>query len=406
MKKIFSLVAAVLVAGSMLAETPKLTLDFTAAGWSFPTEAKTTTESYTNGGYTISVAAATGHKAMTGTGGVVTALLIGKKDATLTLPALSFNVSKIIVKGVSTASGKTTYNVFVGDTKMSASDVTSCKVDHEFTIPKASQTAGTVYVIKVTNDNNWQTSAIEFYEAVAGAPENPVFSPAGGVYDAAQTVTLSCETEGAEIYYTLDGTDPSASSTKYTAALNITETTTVKAIAIKNSINSEIITAKYKIVTLAGDGSEANPYTVADVIALEGSRPDAAWVVGYIVGALKSDGTAIDNAVNTNLALGATATAGVESVISVQLPSGNIRDALNVVNNASNIGKELKVKGTLELYLNHAGVKGVSEYKMDGTGSAIENIEAAPKTYKTIYNGQVVIIRDGVRYNTVGQVIE
>lgn len=40
------------------------------------------------------------------------------------------------------------------------------------------------------------------------------------------------------------------------------------------------------------------------------------------------------------------------------------------------------------------------------TTTGIDNIEAAPKTYKTIYNGQVVIIRDGVRYNTVGQVIE
>ena len=39
-------------------------------------------------------------------------------------------------------------------------------------------------------------------------------------------------------------------------------------------------------------------------------------------------------------------------------------------------------------------------------GSAVENIEASAKAYKTIYNGQVVIVRDGVRYNTVGQVVE
>ncbi len=40
------------------------------------------------------------------------------------------------------------------------------------------------------------------------------------------------------------------------------------------------------------------------------------------------------------------------------------------------------------------------------TATDIENVVEAPKTFKTIYNGQVVIVRDGVRYNTVGQIVE
>ena len=60
----------------------------------------------------------------------------------------------------------------------------------------------------------------------------PTFSPAAGRYETAQTVSITCETTGATIYYTLDGTNPTTSSTPYTSALTISETTTVKALAV------------------------------------------------------------------------------------------------------------------------------------------------------------------------------
>jgi hypothetical protein len=79
----------------------------------------------------------------------------------------------------------------------------------------------------------------------------PTFSVPEGTYTEAQTVTLACETEGAAIYYTLDGTDPTAESTLYTAPITISTTTTVKAIAIKDDVLSTVASATYTFPAVA-----------------------------------------------------------------------------------------------------------------------------------------------------------
>lgn len=61
--------------------------------------------------------------------------------------------------------------------------------------------------------------------------EAPTITPATGVYETAQTVTIEAG-EGLSIYYTLDGTTPTTASTLYSAPFTISETTTVTAIAV------------------------------------------------------------------------------------------------------------------------------------------------------------------------------
>lgn len=80
--------------------------------------------------------------------------------------------------------------------------------------------------------------------------ETPTFSVPGGEYSAAQSVTISCATSGASIYYTLDGSTPTTSSTLYTAAVTIPKgaETTLKAIAVKDGMSpSAVATATYDI---------------------------------------------------------------------------------------------------------------------------------------------------------------
>lgn len=93
-------------------------------------------------------------------------------------------------------------------------------------------------------------AAITLYKSPREVQEliaNPTFNPAEGTFFNSVDVTLACETDGTTIYYTLDGTDPTDASTAYTEAIHITETTTVKAIAIKNGASSEIVSATYTI---------------------------------------------------------------------------------------------------------------------------------------------------------------
>ena len=76
----------------------------------------------------------------------------------------------------------------------------------------------------------------------------PTFTPEAGTYFEEQSVSITCATEGADIFYTTDGTDPTASSTQYTGPFIVSETTTVKAFAMKTGYNnSAIASATYTI---------------------------------------------------------------------------------------------------------------------------------------------------------------
>ena len=76
----------------------------------------------------------------------------------------------------------------------------------------------------------------------------PVFSVASGAVNSGTSVTISCSTVGAKIYYTTDSSDPTASSTEYTAAINVTEAVTLKAIAVKDGMNdSAVASVSYTI---------------------------------------------------------------------------------------------------------------------------------------------------------------
>lgn len=135
--------------------------------------------------------------------------------------------------------------------------------------------------------------------------------------------------------------------------------------------------------TTSGDGSENNPYNPAEVIAFNPQSSQEAvksgvWVTGYIVG--WADVSAAPYAINaetahfdasatmaTNILVASSADVkDVSKCIGVQLPTGEIRSALNLQANPGNLGKSLQIKGDIMKYCGVPGIKNATAYKLEG----------------------------------------
>ena len=184
----------------------------------------------------------------------------------------------------------------------------------------------------------------------------PTFGTATSSFPISQEVSINCEIEGATIYYTTDGTNPTTSSTEYSGAFTVTSTTTVKAIAVKaNCTNSDVASVTY---------TKATVYTVADVNT--GNYSGNNYVIGYIVGFFnaydKDATTTATSSTVSNVALSDSPNEiGGANTIAIQLPSGALRNAWNIYDNAV-IGYKVLVYGSIESYFsNKTGVKSTSE---------------------------------------------
>ena len=74
----------------------------------------------------------------------------------------------------------------------------------------------------------------------------PVISPNGGTFTSSQIVTITCAAPDAVIYYTTDGSTPTADSTKYSGGFTLTASAAVKAFAVSaDAAASDIVTAVF-----------------------------------------------------------------------------------------------------------------------------------------------------------------
>jgi alpha-tubulin suppressor-like RCC1 family protein len=108
-------------------------------------------------------------------------------------------------------------------------------------------TGNTLVVTLSNNANGYVIADAVMIQPPAAVVATPVFSPAAGSYTAAQSVTISCATSGAAIYYTTNGSAPTTASTLYSAPIPVAVSMTLKAIAIDSCVFSSVASATYAI---------------------------------------------------------------------------------------------------------------------------------------------------------------
>jgi hypothetical protein len=111
-------------------------------------------------------------------------------------------------------------------------------------------------VLTLNQDNGggvWNINYMGFATSSGGTVATPTFSPAGGTYSSAQSVTISDSTGGATIYYTTDGSTPTTSSTVYSGVIAVNSgTVTINAMAaLSGDTNSSVASATYTISIVA-----------------------------------------------------------------------------------------------------------------------------------------------------------
>ena len=186
----------------------------------------------------------------------------------------------------------------------------------------------------------------------------PTLSETTKTFYAPFDVTITA-TEGANIYYTLNGETPTINSTKYEGAITISSTTTLKAIAEKDGKTSEVAEATYIYSeTKVGDGSFENPYSPEEILKMTNAPAKKVWVKGEILGEASTDekGHLTSFKGSTSMAIGKT---GKNNNIAIQIPEpwrNIITDEL--------IGKDVSVYGKIYIrtssktgYFGRNGVK-------------------------------------------------
>ncbi len=152
-------------------------------------------------------------------------------------------------------------------------------------------------------------------------PATPVISPDTGSLSSGQPVTIAENSSGAAVYYTMDGSVPSASSIPYTGPIMLTSSVTINAVAIKDSLRSSVASKTFSVllpisVALSPLGatllpSQAQAFTAA---VANTSNTAVSWSLSPALGSISASGLYTAPAsISTSQTVAVTATSAADS---------------------------------------------------------------------------------------------
>jgi hypothetical protein len=108
-------------------------------------------------------------------------------------------------------------------------------------------------------------------------------SPSGGSYTSSQTVSMSTAISGGTIHYTVDGSQPTASSPTYTSSITVSASALVQAVVtVSGTIASPVVAAQYYINDSGDTGLPIAP-TSLTATSISGTETDLAWTLSGMV---------------------------------------------------------------------------------------------------------------------------
>jgi hypothetical protein len=146
---------------------------------------------------------------------------------------------------------------------------------------EVSSTAGPTTINAISIAPGYYTSPVASATYTIQLPAaTPTFSPTGGKYDSAQLVTISDATNGATIYYTTNGANPTVSSTRYSKPIKVEATEIISAMAVATGYaESAVASATYKIELPAATPAfspAAGTYYESKSVKIADATPNAA----------------------------------------------------------------------------------------------------------------------------------
>jgi hypothetical protein len=187
-----------------------------------------------------------------------------------------------------------------------------------------SETINAIAQVPGFNPSPVATAAYTINEPIAATP---VIAPNGGTFASAQTVTITDATAGATIYYTLDGTMPTASSTAYSvsAPIIVSTTETINAIAVATGYaNSAEATAAFTITLTAATpviSPNGGTFTSAQTVTISDATAGAA--IYYTTNGTMPTTSSMRYIVGTTITVSAT-----ETISAIAVASGYNNSAL------------------------------------------------------------------------------
>lgn len=231
----------------------------------------------------------------------------------------------------------------------------------------------------------------------------PIIAPALEEFVNSIEISITCATENAKIYYTLDGTYPEESATNlYSAPFTVDKSVQVHAIAILGEDKSSSALKNY---------TKVDPWTVEEAIgALTGASPISNKFVKGVI--CKIDEFSTNYSTITYWISDDGATGDNDKMLEVYSGLGLNGEKFSSINDLK-VGDGVIVFGNLKVYKSD-GKPDIYEFDKNnylvehlaGPQGINNNTAVEATAVKKIVNGQLIIEKNGVRHNAAGQIVK